>query len=50
MAPTNAEIIGWIVLAVVGLGFLIYAFLRKDYVVERNDDPYRYCPKDEEEW
>ena len=48
MAPTNADIIGMIVLCAIGWGFLIYVFLRKDYVVERNDDPYRYCPKEEE--
>ena len=48
MAPTNADVIGMIVLCVISWGFLLYAILRKDYAVERNDDPYRYCPKEEE--
>ena len=48
MAPTNAEIIWMVALCVIGWGFLIYAFLRKDYVTKYNDDPYRYCPKEEE--
>ena len=48
MAPTNAEIIWMVALCVIGWGFFLYAILRRDYVLERNDDPYRYCPKEEE--
>lgn len=47
--PTQAEVIFWAVLACIGLIITILAFLPwNDKYDPKGDDPYRYCPKNEE--
>ena len=47
--PTTAEVATYIVLAVIGLIGLGLVFLPwNDKYDPKGDDPYRYCPKDEE--
>ena len=47
MAPTIAEVIFWSVLGVCAIAALVAAaVINPGYDPEAND-PYRYCPKDE---
>jgi hypothetical protein len=47
--PTVTECVFWSVLAVIGLIGLGLVFLPwNDKYDPKGDDPYRYCPKDEE--
>ena len=51
MEPTISELIFWIVLAVIGLAFVGLVHLPwNDKYDPKGDDPYRYCPKEEDEW
>ena len=48
--PTIAEIVFYFALAIIGLVVLILAHLPwNDRYDPKGDDPYRYCPKGEEE-
>lgn len=48
MEPTIAEIIFWCALGAVALSaFIIGAILNPNYD-PKADDPYKYCPKEEE--
>ena len=48
--PTIGEIVFYVVLAIIGLGVIIAAYLPwNDRHDPKWDDPYRYCPKEEEE-
>lgn len=49
VAPTNAELIFWIVIAVIIVGIALYGLIINPYFDPKGDDPYRYCPKEEEE-
>lgn len=46
MIPTNAEVAFWIIGAVIAIGAVIILCL--SWHDPKNDDPYRYCPKEEE--
>jgi hypothetical protein len=46
--PTVAEVATYIVLAVIGLIGLGLVFLPWNDRYSRKDDPYKYCPKDED--
>ena len=47
--PTTAEVVFWCVLAGIGLLVLIAASLPwNDRYDPKGDDPYRYCPRDED--
>ena len=47
--PTIGEVVFYAVLAGIGLLLMIVAFLPwNDKYNPKGDDPYRYCPKDEE--
>ena len=47
--PTIAEIAFYCVIAIVGFAVAIIAYLPwNDRYNPKGDDPYRYCPKDEE--
>lgn len=49
MEPTIAEMIFWGVLGVAALAvFIIAPFINPNYD-PKADDPYRYCPKEDEE-
>lgn len=49
MEPTTAEAICWFVLAVIGWSIIGLVHLPwNDRYDPKGDDPYRYCPKDEE--
>ena len=49
--PTIGEIVFYAVLAIIGLAIIIIAHLPwNDKYDPKGDDPYRYCPKEEEEW
>jgi hypothetical protein len=51
MEPTIAELIFWIVLAIIGWAFIGLIHLPwNDRYDPKGDDPYRYCPKEEDEW
>ena len=49
--PTTAELVFWIVLVTIpALLLLAHAIgINFDYD-PKADDPYRYCPKEEDEW
>lgn len=48
MEPTTAELIFWIVSLIVAvIGIIVFVWPWRD---PREDDPYRYCPKEEDEW
>lgn len=48
--PTIGEIIFYAVLDIIGLGIIIAALLPwNDCYDPKGDDPYRYCPKEEED-
>ena len=48
MIPTDKEVVFWIVAAVIAwLPFLI-ALLPINWGKKKKDDPYRYCPKEDE--
>ena len=50
MEPTTAELIFWIVLAIIGWVFIGLIHLPwNDRYDPKGDDPYRYCPKEEDE-
>ena len=42
------ELIFWAVLGLISLGVLLCAFLPINWDFQRKNDPYRYCPKEEE--
>ena len=45
------ELIWWCVVGGLALLFMLASFLPwNDRYDPKGDDPYRYCPKDEEEW
>lgn len=51
MEPTTAELIFWIVLAIISWVFIGLIHLPwNDRYDPKGDDPYRYCPKEEDEW
>lgn len=51
MEPTKAETLTWVVLAIIAWTPFIISFLPIDWSKRKNDDdPYRYCPKEEDEW
>ena len=49
MAPTDKEIAFWIILAIIAWLPLLVAFLPINWDAFKKDDPYKYCPK-EDEW
>jgi hypothetical protein len=49
MEPTNAELIFWIIVGLVLLGFVAYGLIFNPYYDPKANDPYRYCPKEDEE-
>ena len=49
MTATDKEVIFWVVLAIIAWLPLLIAFLPINWDRKKNDDPYRYCPKDNEE-
>lgn len=49
MIPTIAEAIFWAVVGTIALATLLIApFINPNYD-PKGDDPYRYCPKEDEE-
>lgn len=49
MTPSIIEVIFWCVFGGIGLlVFMIGPFINP-YYDPKNDDPYRYCPKEDEE-
>ena len=48
MTPTDKEMTFWVVLAIIAWLPLLIAFLPINWNRKKNDDPYRYCPKEEE--
>ena len=47
--PTTAEIVFYFVLAIIGLAVVIIARLPwNDRYDRKGNDPYRYCPKEED--
>lgn len=47
--PTNAEVAFWIISAVIAIGIAIILYLPWNPKFDpKGDDPYRYCPKEEE--
>lgn len=48
MTPTDKEVIFWVVLAIIVWLPLLIAFLPINWSKKKNDDPYRFCPKEEE--
>ena len=48
MTPTDKEVVFWIVLAIIVWLPLLIAFLPINWGRKKNDDPYRFCPKEEE--
>lgn len=49
--PTIGEIVFYGIVAVVGLAIIIIANLPwNPHYDPKGDDPYRYCPKESEEW
>ncbi len=47
--PTIAEIVFYAILCVIGLIIIILAYLPwNDRYDPKGDDPYRYCPKEED--
>jgi hypothetical protein len=49
--PTIGELVFYAVIAGIGLVALIIAHLPwNDKYDPKGDDPYRYCPKEEDEW
>lgn len=49
MEPTIAEVIFWGVLGIGGLLTMLIAPFINPYYDPKGDDPYRYCPKEDEE-
>jgi hypothetical protein len=47
MAPTIAEVIFWTIVGIIIIGFALGAIFLNPYYEE--DDPYRYCPKEDKE-
>ena len=48
--PTIGEVVFCVVLAIIGLGIIIATHLPwNDHYDPKGDDPYRYCPKEEED-
>ena len=47
MAPTDKELIFWVVLAVIAWLPILIAFLPINWDRNKNDDPYRYCPEED---
>jgi hypothetical protein len=50
MTPTNYEIICWIVLAVIGIAFLIFAMTRPDDRIEITDRKLKDWEREEKKW
>lgn len=50
MAPTDYEVIFWIVLAVIGLAFLIFAMTRPDDHIEITWGKLRDWEREERKW
>jgi hypothetical protein len=49
--PTTGELIFYAVIAGIGIIVSIIAHLPwNDRYDRKGDNPYRYCPKDEDEW
>ncbi len=48
MTPTIAEIIFWCALGGASLLVLIGGLIFNPYYDPKSNDPYRYCPKEEE--
>lgn len=46
--PTKAETLTWLVLAVIAWVPFLISLLPIDWSKNKNNDPYRYCPKEEE--
>lgn len=47
--PTTGELVFYCILAIIGLGLIIAAHLPwNDRYNPKGDDPYRYCPKEED--
>ena len=49
MEPTIAEMIFWGVLGVAALAVFVIAPFVNPHYDPKGDDPYRYCPKEDEE-
>jgi hypothetical protein len=49
MEPTIAEMIFWGVIGIGGLLALVIAPFLNPHYDPKGDDPYRYCPKEDEE-
>ena len=48
MTPTIAEVIFWSALGLISLGIMICALVLNPYYDPTANDPYRYCPKEED--
>ncbi len=48
MEPTTAEVIFWSVIGVVMLLLTLYGLIINPHYDPKSEDPYRYCPKEEE--
>lgn len=42
------ELIFWIVIDIIFLGIMICGLVLNDQYDPKGDDPYRYCPKEDE--
>lgn len=49
MEPTIAEVIFWSIIGIAILGLTLYGLIINPYYDPKGDDPYHYCPKEDEE-
>lgn len=49
MTPTIVEAIFWVVVGTIALVTLLIAPFINPHYDPKGDDPYRYCPKEDEE-
>ena len=49
MAPTIAEIVFWLTICIIGWGSVALGALMNPEYDPKGDDPYRYCPKEDEQ-
>ena len=48
MTPTIAEVIFWSILGIIALGLILGSLVLNPHYDPKANDPYRYCPKEEE--
>ena len=47
MEPTTAEFIFWTIFGIIIIAITLYGLTVNLYFDPKGDDPYRYCPQDE---